>query len=64
MPEHSPYPLPRHFQREEAQLQRHGISSWAQLAALSDGELRQLASGGGALERQLAASSAGSGASW
>ena len=53
MQERSPYPLPRHFQREEAQLQRHGVTSWAQLAALSDGELRQLASGGGALERQL-----------
>jgi hypothetical protein len=51
--ERSPFPLPRQFQREEAQLQKHGVSSWAQLAALSDGELRQLASRGGALERQL-----------
>ena len=53
MQERSPFPLPRQFQREEAQLQKHGVSSWAQLAALSDGELRQLASRGGALERQL-----------
>ena len=41
------------FQREQAQLQGHGISSWAELAALSDAELRKLASRGGALERQL-----------
>ena len=34
-------------------MQRRGIGSWAELAALSDGELRQLASAGGALERQL-----------
>ena len=47
------YPLPRPFQREQAQLQGHGICSWAELAALSDAELRQLASRGGALERQL-----------
>jgi hypothetical protein len=45
--------LPRQFQREQAQLQQHGVASWGQLAALSDGELRQLASRGGALERQL-----------
>ena len=53
MPERSPFPLPRQFQREQAQLQQHGVASWGQLAALSDGELRQLASRGGALERQL-----------
>ena len=53
MPERSPFPLPRQFQREQAQLQQHGVCSWGQLAALSDGELRQLASRGGALERQL-----------
>jgi Domain of unknown function (DUF4332) len=47
------YPLPRPFQREQAQLQGQGINSWAELAALSDAELRQLASRGGALERQL-----------
>jgi hypothetical protein len=45
--------LPRQFQREQAQLQQPGVASWGQLAALSDGELRQLASRGGALERQL-----------
>jgi hypothetical protein len=49
----SPYPLPRHFQREEGVLKQQGVNSWADLAALSDGELRQLASRGGALERQL-----------
>jgi hypothetical protein len=53
VPERSPFPLPRQFQREQAQLLQHGVASWAQLAALSDGELRQLASRGGALERQL-----------
>ena len=49
----SPYPLPRHFAREQAVLQADGVVSWAQLAALSDGDLRRLASRGGALERQL-----------
>ena len=49
----SPYPLPRHFAREQAVLQADGVTSWAQLAALSDGDLRRLASRGGALERQL-----------
>lgn len=35
-------------------LQAAGLSSWAELAMLSDGELRRLASrGSGALERQL-----------
>jgi hypothetical protein len=47
------YPLPRHFQREEAVLKERGIERWDQLAALSDGDLRQLSSRGGALERQL-----------
>ena len=47
------YPLPRPFAREQAQLQARGIGSWAQLAALTDADLRQLASRGGALERQL-----------
>ena len=47
------YPLPRPFAREQAQLQARGIGSWAELAALTDAELRQLASRGGALERQL-----------
>lgn len=49
----SPYPLPRHFQREQQVLQQQGIDSWPALAALSDQQLRQLASSGGALERQL-----------
>ena len=49
----SPYPLPRHFAREQAVLQADGVTRWAQLAALSDGDLRRLASRGGALERQL-----------
>jgi len=49
----SPYPLPRHFAREQSVLQQEGVHSWHQLAALSDAELRQLASRGGALERQL-----------
>jgi hypothetical protein len=47
------YPLPRPFEREQAQLQARGIGSWGELAALSDADLRQLASRGGALERQL-----------
>jgi len=34
-------------------LQSHGVASWQQLAALTDGQLRQLSSQGGALERQL-----------
>ena len=34
-------------------LQEAGLVCWAQLAALSDAELRRLASRGGALERQL-----------
>ncbi|MBU6355048.1 MAG: DUF4332 domain-containing protein [Cyanobacteria bacterium REEB498] len=34
-------------------MQARGIGSWAELAALTDAELRQLASRGGALERQL-----------
>ena len=50
---HSPYPLPRHFSREQAVLQQAGVTSWEQLAALSDADLRQLSSRGGALERQL-----------
>ena len=46
-------PLPRHFRNEERALQRHGVASWDELAALSDGQLRLLASQGRALERQL-----------
>lgn len=48
------YPLPRHFAREQTVLQAAGLTSWADLAALSDQELRRLSSrGSGALERQL-----------
>lgn len=49
----SPYPLPRHFAREQQVLENAGVTSWKQLAALSDPDLRRLASRGGALERQL-----------
>ena len=49
----SPYPLPRHFAREQAVLQEAGVVSWDQLARLSDSDLRRLSSRGGALERQL-----------
>ena len=48
-----PYPLPRHFAREERVLRESGVESWGQLAALADGDLRALARRGGALERQL-----------
>ena len=49
----SPYPLPRHFAREQAVLQEAGVVSWEQLAGLNDADLRRLSSRGGALERQL-----------
>jgi hypothetical protein len=49
----TPYPLPRHFAREERVLKECGVESWGQLAALADGDLRALARRGGALERQL-----------
>ena len=49
----SPYPLPRHFAREQAVLQQADVVSWDQLARLSDADLRRLSSRGGALERQL-----------
>ena len=49
----TPYPLPRHFQREEVVLRQQGVNSWNDLAVLTDHDLRQLASRGGALERQL-----------
>ena len=49
----SPYPLPRHFQREQAVLQEEGVLSWQQLANLSDADLNRLSRRGGALERQL-----------
>lgn len=46
-------PLPKHFQNEEKVLRQNGVTSWEELAALSDPQLRVLSSQGGALERQL-----------
>ncbi|QCH16147.1 DUF4332 domain-containing protein [Synechococcus sp. CB0101] len=46
-------PLPKHFQKEEKVLRQNGVTSWEELAALSDAHLRVLSSQGGALERQL-----------
>ena len=46
-------PLPKHFQNEEKVLRQNGVTSWEELAALSDAQLRVLSSQGGALERQL-----------
>ena len=46
-------PLPKHFQNEEKVLGQNGVTSWEELAALSDPQLRVLSSQGGALERQL-----------
>ena len=46
-------PLPKHFQKEEKVLGENGVTSWEELAALSDPQLRVLSSQGGALERQL-----------
>ncbi len=46
-------PLPQHFRKEAQVLQKYGVDSWDELAALSDGQLRVLSSQGGALERQL-----------
>jgi hypothetical protein len=45
--------LPKHFQNEEKVLRQNGVTSWEELAALSDAQLRVLSSQGGALERQL-----------
>jgi hypothetical protein len=45
--------LPKHFQKEEKVLRQNGVTSWEELAALSDPQLRVLSSQGGALERQL-----------
>jgi len=45
--------LPKHFQNEEKVLRQNGVTSWEELAALSDPQLRVLSSQGGALERQL-----------
>ncbi len=52
-PSGSLYPLPRQFQREEAVLLEHGVTSWGDLAGLSDQDLVGLSRRGGALERQL-----------
>lgn len=52
-PSRSLYPLPRQFQREESVLLEHGVSSWVDLARLSDQDLLGLSRRGGALERQL-----------
>lgn len=52
-PSRSLYPLPRQFQREESVLLEHGVSSWGDLARLSDQDLLGLSRRGGALERQL-----------
>ena len=46
-------PLPKHVQNEEKVLGQNGVTSWEELAALSDAQLRVLSSQGGALERQL-----------
>lgn len=45
--------LPAHFQREQRQLERAGIASWAQLACVDDGALRRLGMSGGASEARL-----------
>jgi hypothetical protein len=45
--------LPAHFQREQRQLERAGIASWAQLAHVDDGHLRRLGRSGGASEARL-----------
>ena len=45
--------LPAHFQREQRQLERAGIASWAQLARVDDGHLRRLGQSGGASEARL-----------
>ena len=52
-PSGSLYPLPRQFQREETVLVEHGVTSWGDLAGLSDQDLLELSRRGGALERQL-----------
>lgn len=48
-----PWPLPAHFSSEEKLLRREAISSWAELAALEDRALRQLAASGAASEARL-----------
>ena len=46
-------PLPPHFAREAARLQRAGIDSWSALASLPDRQLRELGEAGGASEARL-----------
>jgi predicted RecB family nuclease len=46
-------PLPSHFDREGAALQRSGIRSWDGLAALDDPQLRRMAAAGDASEARL-----------
>lgn len=48
-----PFRPAAHFQREQRQLERHGLASWAALAALADDRLRQLAGDGQASEQRL-----------
>jgi hypothetical protein len=45
--------LPSHFAREQRQLEAAGITSWTQLAAIDDGQLRRLGRSGGASESRL-----------
>ncbi|MFM7548970.1 MAG: hypothetical protein ACKO8I_08865 [Cyanobacteriota bacterium] len=45
--------LPPHFHREHLQLSRAEVTTWQALAALGDGELRDLGRQGGASERHL-----------
>ena len=45
--------LAPHLQREQEQLTKAGVNTWAALAALSDADLRQLGRQGGSSERRL-----------
>ncbi len=46
-------PLPSHFSREAARLEAAAVTSWEQLAELSDASLRSLGRSGGASEARL-----------
>lgn len=48
-----PFRPAAHFRNEQRQLERHGLASWAALAALEDTQLRQLAADGQASEQRL-----------
>ena len=48
-----PFQPAAHFRLELRQLERRGLASWAALAALEDGDLRQLAADGQASEQRL-----------